>query len=287
MIGVMAAIAVAGGLATRWSVSSREDWMREDLIEAACSAEHGLNVERVGMLRGVAADTASHAYKRTKEQLAALRFGDENCRFVYVLAKGPDGRTKFLVDNEPADSKDVSPPGQDYDEAPEAVEKVFKSGAPGVAGPYTDRWGEWVVGLAPILDRRTGSVVAVLGMDFRADAWERGRIQAAIPPVAATVALLLVAVAASLAGSRRATLAGEDSRWGRHLETVVAILVGGVVTVAVVWEYDLRDKRMRKIAFAQIANEQADAVGEKLRKLRDTELESMARYFLASQKVSQ
>jgi len=59
------------------------------------------------------------------------------------------------VDSEPADSKDYSPPGQIYTEAPDGFHNVFARHTASVVGPATDRWGTWVTGLVPIQNPQT------------------------------------------------------------------------------------------------------------------------------------
>ena len=51
---------------------------------------------------------------------------------------------------------------------------IFVDRTEATEGPMTDRWGRWVSGLTPLLDSRTGDVVAILGVDVDASDWEAG-----------------------------------------------------------------------------------------------------------------
>ncbi len=56
------------------------------------------------------------------------------------------GSVFFLVDSEPPESEDYSPPGQTYPEASAILLNTFVSGKETTEGPLTDRWGTWVSG---------------------------------------------------------------------------------------------------------------------------------------------
>ncbi len=67
-------------------------------------------------------------------------------RFIYLMGQKPDGTVFFLIDSEPENCRDYSPPGQVYPEASSVVLNVFASGKETTAGPVTDRWGTWMSG---------------------------------------------------------------------------------------------------------------------------------------------
>lgn len=88
----------------------------------------------------------------------------------------------FYADSEPADSKDSSPPGQVYVEAPEALRRAF-DGVEGVTGPYTDRWGTWITAMAPIRQPESGEVLAVFCMDVNARNWAKNVYLEGLPSI--------------------------------------------------------------------------------------------------------
>ncbi|MEI6260248.1 MAG: CHASE domain-containing protein, partial [Deltaproteobacteria bacterium] len=87
--------------------------------------------------------------------MAAVRSASPQYRFIYLIGRKTDGALFFFIDSEPAGSRDYSPPGQIYDEAPESYRRVFVTQNATTEGPYTDRWGTWVLALTPIHDPRT------------------------------------------------------------------------------------------------------------------------------------
>ena len=138
-----------------WMVLCADREMRSDLLKQTQLVAQAVNVESIQSLAGKEEDLVSPYYLRIKEQLAAVRSANTLCRFVYLLGRKADGTLFFFVDSEPSDSKDYSPPGQVYSEAPKGCYRVFAGRTEFVEGPYTDRWGKWVSSLIPILDPQT------------------------------------------------------------------------------------------------------------------------------------
>jgi hypothetical protein len=67
------------------------------------------------------------------------------------LGRNADGAIFFLLDSEPADSKEYSPPGQVYAGIPEVFRRVFARNTAVVERSYNDRRdGSRVSGLIPI-----------------------------------------------------------------------------------------------------------------------------------------
>ena len=60
----------------------------------------------------------------------------------------------MTIDVNKKESKDCSPAGQVYVEAPQSCRRAFASHSSEVEGPYTDRWGTWTSGFVPIHARQ-------------------------------------------------------------------------------------------------------------------------------------
>ncbi len=186
------AVALAGcALIIWWSVARTERAMRDELLSRARLAAGMVSVERVQSLGGTGAEVEAPAYLRLKEQLAEIRAHDPKCRFAYLMGRKDDGTVFFLADSEPAGSKDESPGGQVYEEAPGAVHRVFHTRVPAVEGTFTDRWGTWVTGFVPLTDPRDGDCVAVLGMDVDARTWRGDLVARAVLQAVLMLALLI------------------------------------------------------------------------------------------------
>ena len=92
-------------------------------------------------LTGTEADLESPDYRSVKEQLIRIRTAHRRCRFLYLMARRPDGSVIFLTDAQRSDSPDYVPPGLVYDEVSDEYLVVFETRQERVVGPVKDRWG--------------------------------------------------------------------------------------------------------------------------------------------------
>jgi PAS domain S-box-containing protein len=192
LIIAIIAIIASGMLLTLWSVQREENLLREDLLAKTRLIQAGIDTGHVIALTGTDADLVSVDYQSLKDHFAQVKSTDPLIRFVYILGQKPDGTIIFLIDSEPPESEDYSPPGQAYQEASGILLNAFVSGNETTEGPVTDRWGTWVSGLVPITDPRTGRIIALLGTDIDARDWTVQIIIASAPAVIAVLLLLLL-----------------------------------------------------------------------------------------------
>jgi two-component system, cell cycle sensor histidine kinase and response regulator CckA len=200
---VSAALALIAG--STWLAALKADReLRDDVLQQALMVATAVNTQQVAALSGTVADLVSSDYQRIKEQLTITRLSNPDCRFLYLISRRSDGMIIFHVDSEPADSKDYSPPGQTYDEAPGELHDVLTTGRAAVRGPYRDRWGTWVSAFVPLHARVVGSVQMVFGMDIDAADWIWTVALRAVPLAAlVAIAVMLGLLVALLYRSRR------------------------------------------------------------------------------------
>ncbi|MDO8835432.1 MAG: cache domain-containing protein, partial [Vicinamibacterales bacterium] len=219
MPGLLMAILAAGVLLTWWLAVRADRELREDLLGRTRLVAGAMTLEQLGALTGSAADLESTEYLRLKEQFAAIRAAEPDCRFVYLLGRKADlpagtkaaqagGNIFFFLDSEPAGSEDESPAGQVYQEAPEGFRRVFDTRKAAVVGPVSDRWGTWVTALVPLTDSQRGDVLAVLGVDFDARDWKWNVAARAALPIGLMLALVIVLLVA-VAGAGRVSASPE------------------------------------------------------------------------------
>ncbi|MBP7892812.1 MAG: bifunctional diguanylate cyclase/phosphodiesterase [Firmicutes bacterium] len=147
----------------------------DDIVDLA---QHALGVDL----------QSSDALVRILSKLRALHQTSEDTRFVYIV-RPVDGQIVAVLDSEPEDSPDYSPPGQSMYPATPGELALFASGVAGVEGPRTDPWGTWITAYAPIVANEGDSPVAFLAMDVDASAWPKySLVQWA--PIFVTVAIL-------------------------------------------------------------------------------------------------
>ena len=426
-----AAVLIAGALGAWWLAVRADCEMRQDLLAKTRLVAKAINVKHIKSLSGTEADLTSPVYLRLKEQLVAIRAIDPQCRFIYLMGQKPSQPTAtnvaqpnnsifFFVDSEPAGSKDESPAGQDYKEAPDNLRRVFCNQTAAVER-INDRWGTWVTALVPIHDpasvrsniatptealalvrkaieygythgrerllreinnphgkfrkddlyafaydhnatmmaspvrlelvgknlldkkdwvggkyfhreirdlalsrgggwvdyeylnpiskaieskttyakrfgdliicagayRGTGNIVAVLGMDIDARNWRWVvAARSVLPAGLATFALLVILFVGSFLLNYRARLAAPPPRWMGHLEPVLTVAVGLVLTLFVAWLDQNGAHQNQTDSFRHLAESRNTALTEAFRDLRDMQLEGLARYYEGSKNVT-
>jgi len=187
-------ILIVGAVFTGWTVIEKDGQMRQRLLTETRLAAAGIRTENVAALTGSGADLNSQDYQTLKEYLIRTRSASPKIRFVYLTGQRPDGKVFFFADSEPPESEDNSPPGQVYTEASDSFRQVFRTAGQITEGPVSDRWGTWVSGFVPLISPKTGTPLAVLGMDVDAGDWNRELFTAAIVPVLITGVFLSVLV---------------------------------------------------------------------------------------------
>ena len=165
---LLVAILSAGALFTWWTVVRTDREMRAELLLQARLVAQAINIERVTALTATKADLNNPDYQRLKNQLTAVRSANPQCRFINLLSRKADGTVIFLVDSEPTDSKDYSPPGQVYENVPASYRRVFDTRADSVEGPVTDQRGTWVSALVTIKNTAIASSSLVTENDAQA-----------------------------------------------------------------------------------------------------------------------
>lgn len=220
-IAALAAAVLIGGTLSSWWMASRADrLMRRDLLTQARMVAGAVNRERVQSLAGNEGDLDNPDYHVLKSQFAQVLRANGKCRFIYLMGRRPDGTVFILVDSEPADSRDYSPPGQEYPEISASFLRVFSTRSGTVEGPVHDRWGSWVSALVPLVDPREARLVAVLGIDIDARTWRWDvAVNAALPSLLVLLLLIVLALAAAVARSR-ARLGESETRYAMTFAAV-------------------------------------------------------------------
>ncbi len=292
-------ILLAGSVLTWQIVVSADHAARADLLAQTQLLAQTLDTEAIQTLSATTADLQNPKYQRLKEQLTLTRAAIPECRFLYLMGQKPDGKLFFFVDSEDPSSKDYSPPGQIYEEAPESYRHVFTSASATTEGPNSDRWGTWVTGFVTLLappalaphppgdggtahatDVRAGdngdSVLAVLGLDIDGRSWNRLQVRAALPSALLSLALAALVVLGAMLVRRRSRSGAHSPRWMRHLEPALGGGVGLLLTLFATWMAHQIEARDRELAFGQLAASRTGEIAVTLQAMARTELEGLA-----------
>lgn len=219
-----------GVLGTWWTSKYVDREKREELLNQALLVKQAVNVQVVKTFTGTNADLNSANYQQLAEQLSIILKTKNNCRYLYLLGRNPDGSVFFFLD---IDEVDKAKPGEVYHEASKALKEIFDKGNSLVEGPLPDKWGTWVSALVPVKDDPTGKVIAVLGMDVDAQIWKSDVLAHTAWPLSLVMAALVLmalgilvvrhqvekSVRVSEARLRKAEFASKSGNWELHLNS--------------------------------------------------------------------
>ncbi|MCX7003617.1 MAG: diguanylate cyclase, partial [bacterium] len=106
MLVVLAALLAVAALST-WGLARWADHeLRATLLLETRLVAQALNLAHIAALTGTAGDMAAPDYQRLKDQFAAIRAANAQCRFVYLLGRTTNGTTFIFLDSEPVGSVD-------------------------------------------------------------------------------------------------------------------------------------------------------------------------------------
>jgi diguanylate cyclase (GGDEF)-like protein/PAS domain S-box-containing protein len=284
----MAIILMLGVLTALWSAGRVDQQMRAELLGQAERLAETLEPSLLSAFTAAETDIALPEYLRLKQQLQSVRQAFSRYRFIYLMARRPDGTVVFQVDSEPAGSADESVPGEVYDEMTAQDLQVFEPAIAIVSGPAEDRWGVWVSALVPVRMPATAAHQMALGIDVEASDWRGQILLRGVAPVAlATLALLAIVLIALILSERRERLDKRSSGPLRHLEPAAVLAAGLVLTITITWIVQVETKIAQSHSFELLAQESTQGVSRALRNLRDFGLGGLVRLFQASDFFSQ
>lgn len=176
--GAFVLIVGYGGWIARWLGEQAGKEQSELLLSALRIAAASMNGDDLATMQGTPADMEDPDYAAVRQKLLDIRAALPDARFVYTvgLRANPEALYEkkqfvYLVDSEPPESEDFSPPGMVVKEDPAKWLEV-KSGRTWFGGPEKDEWGVWFTALVPVLDSSRNSS-SILGVDYAAREWLR------------------------------------------------------------------------------------------------------------------
>lgn len=184
-------IVVLSGLYLIYSWNKYQDVAGSEAIMLAESLESVIHSDQIAKLSGSAEDLEKSVYKVTKQSLIQLVETTNPIRFAYLMGER-DGNIVFLMDSEPSDSADYSPPGQIYEEVEDALWDTFSSGKSVLTKPATDRWGTWISVFVPMKDPISGNVLTIFGIDYSASEWYAQIWKNMIPDIVIVICILML-----------------------------------------------------------------------------------------------
>lgn len=124
----------------------KESLMVSEFSTRATIASQVIDRHAITGLQGDKRDLQTPQYMHLKKWLADVNVAS---RFAYLMTVRK-GNVYFLVDSEPADSPECSPPGQLYEETTAAFFAGLQSQQSFIIGPEKDRWGTYITAAVPL-----------------------------------------------------------------------------------------------------------------------------------------
>lgn len=187
--GLLIFTVIAGWALTDYAGRKKEKHLEESLLRQVQIAAASLDQAMVRKLKWNEADLASPEYPYLKEKMTRFQKAAPASRFVSLMGYR-DQRTYVLIDSEPPESPDYSPPGQYYAEASGEYIRLLAGGDQGIIGPLDDRWGSWITGVCPVAKFDDGTIY--LTFDFDAFFWNREVRQSRLIPIVITLMISLL-----------------------------------------------------------------------------------------------
>jgi len=164
-------ILALGAFYLRYTWIKIEKEASESILQIARSIEAVMPKDSLLTLKAEIGDLDKPYYSTIKKTLRESIRVNQKAKFAYLYTQR-NGNIYFMVDSEPANSADYSPPGQEFSEADISDWQPLIKGVEVVTEPLTDRWGTWISVLIPIKDN-SGKAIAVFGMDFNAESFRQ------------------------------------------------------------------------------------------------------------------
>ncbi|TWI74163.1 PAS domain S-box-containing protein [Desulfobotulus alkaliphilus] len=288
VLAVLLIVLLAGTLLlTSWRIHLAErEFLARLLVQTELLAET-INPERVMALSGSADDLNKPEYQRLKKQFeTAIRLSTDY-RYIYLMGRDGEGRLFFFIDVGQTDTgiKDALPGTLYLDDHDGSMSRIFTENFSISGGPYTDAWGTFMSGVAPVRDPRNGEVLAILGLDVDVRAWKQSLYPKTLPPLIFMLFLIaaLFMVSHLLSQSRK-----NENRLPApvHFLIPTTLFILGIAFSALLgWAGHSYENHRRHGIFSELAHGQVRAVKEALFDLRDYQLEGLAAFFKGSEKV--
>lgn len=285
MVGIILAYIALGALLALWVTSWVDTEMRKDLLRQTQLLAEAIKPDRLAELSGSEFDIEKPEYYRLKQQFASVQQTNDQCRRVYLLGCKSDGTLFDMVDSQAVGSSQARLPGMPYYDAPQEFARIMETGIGMVAGPLRDSRGAFISGCVPIKDQ-TGEVVALLAMDFDAWDWKFGLAPSVLPLAVLTLMLFAILSIGAVLSFFRNKMPGELPRWLCYLELVLVAEVGLTLTIFAAWTAHLHEQHRQQGIFAQLAASRTLTISKTMQFLRDTELESLGRFYESQARVT-
>jgi PAS domain S-box-containing protein len=160
------------GIVLSFQIGKKEEKkIRNEMLVLTQTFANVLNAKEFKTLQLDLSNKDIPEYKHIREKL--IKLADINKAFgikwIYTMVPVNE-QIVFSVDSISEESPDYSDPGDTYtDASPDFVESIneaWLNKISSITEPYTDRWGNFITTIVPVVDEESGEVVSVLASDM-------------------------------------------------------------------------------------------------------------------------
>jgi HAMP domain-containing protein len=166
-IGFVILILVISGMTFGYTYTETKNALRESTRGelATITSVMASQVDTEKLLSLKPGDEATPTFLALRDQLVSMRSGNPDLKNAYIMLEHQDGTVSFLVDDIWGTDQDAAKIGQDYPDAEFATIHIAMMTPTASKEFYTDSWGTFLSGYAPVRDP-SGKTVAVIGVDM-------------------------------------------------------------------------------------------------------------------------
>ncbi len=224
-------VIIGGYYWTRWSTKQIDSRIREEIRAQTEEIANALNPGIIKDLTFTASDSGTIEFELIRKELIA--YGKiMKQRGIYSMALR-NGKIFFGPETYNPGDPLASTPGELYEQPSAEDFEIFTKAKSVVMGPYEDEYGNFISGLAPVLDPSSGKVLMVIGVDVLADEWQKEINKGRWLPVTGTIITLLIIIAAFFLKVRRNRLSPDKHGHYRYIESYLVAILGTFLSVVV------------------------------------------------------
>jgi methyl-accepting chemotaxis protein len=144
-----------------------KDTIKNQLMQLSNIAASQLSFEQIDLLANIqAGDNDNPELKKINTIFYNIRKNDQDISEFYAMRKEADGSVVFVADDWMLDpNEEASAVGDPYTDYEPTLLDAFTGLSTASEDIYTDQWGTWLSGYAPLKDA-SGKTVAVLAVDM-------------------------------------------------------------------------------------------------------------------------
>lgn len=274
---------VLGGFGiAHWRAERSSQQMRQILLSQVTAIASNISPVSLQNLSFTAEDVNNIYFQRLRGQMQAYgkTFGHLSI-YTMVLRDG-----KIIFGPESLNSMDSlsSPPGTEYQRPPEGLLKLFSEPQSLTLGPYSDEYGQFFSGYAPIFKPRTDQVLAIVAMDIKTARW-RGALRKKIwLPLGFSLLLIFLTLGADYLIKSRQRL--NNPPMTNQAESIATAIIGVALTLGLAGLLQENEFFIDQRNFNQIATGRASIFADKLWDMQNYGLANLTRFLAMNENTS-